>query len=169
MPAIWTNPQTWELDDVFEANVANIQIRDNQLYLFDRPKSYVNNYYASDTLLPSLVWARWTDLDVTITITGTVIEFAMAVPIETTHKVEFDVYIPEINKWLSSGTSTQLTNGLCHRRSANSSYDANVNAHLIRDLTVSGSFTFQMWYKSGSATVVKIAANITNSVLVKEV
>jgi hypothetical protein len=42
MPAIWTNPRDWTFKDVFSAAQANIQLRDNLLYLKQKPRFYVN-------------------------------------------------------------------------------------------------------------------------------
>lgn len=42
MPAIWTAPQTWEFNQVMSAAQANQQLRDNLLFLKNKPRDVIN-------------------------------------------------------------------------------------------------------------------------------
>lgn len=41
MPAIWTAPRDWAYKDVFSASQANIQLRDNLMYLKKKPRDFI--------------------------------------------------------------------------------------------------------------------------------
>lgn len=167
MVASWTPPKTWVLDDVFEAAVANTHIRNNFDYLFSRPKDYVNINYGAVQSIPSMTWANLSAFELSLSTETGVIEYNVNLFINGIIWVKVDVYIPELNIWLSSGTATQLSNGIAWRDSASNGYDIGIHASVIRDIGA-GDYTFQLWYVAQS-TSADLIDNINHTATVKEV
>lgn len=167
MVASWTPPKTWVLDDVFEAAVANTHLRNNLEYLFSRPKDYVNVNYSVAQSIPSSTWTTLSAFELAISTESGIIEYNANLFVDGNIWVKIDVYIPELNIWLSSGTSTQLPNGIAWRDSASISYDVGLHASLIRDIGA-GDYTFQLWYIAQGATA-SLIENVNHTATVKEV
>ena len=169
MPAIWTSPKTWALTDVAEASIMNVQMRDNLLYLYNRPLDYYNFVPSVDVELSSLAWADLgSEYHLTLTTESGIINYRAMLHINGNSSVYFDVYIPEANVWLSSGTATKASNGLFYRRADAVNNDIQAIGDIVRDLGAADTYTFELWYLSGSATVIDLPANHANSLIVLE-
>lgn len=71
MPAIWTTPKDWKYKDVFSAADANIQIRDNLLWLYKKPSDFLKCTGSNIVVAMTTSWAAVDDTQFTRTIVTT--------------------------------------------------------------------------------------------------
>jgi hypothetical protein len=156
MAEVWTQPITWGLDDVQDATILNEQMRDNQEYLYRRPISYTRVSYGAETdLYPSLVgWTPLNAYDVIITTTSGRLEYHLdlSLTVAAGRVINFDVYFVEANVWLSSGTSTQLTNGATEAATNVAAIDVNPTVHGIVELAA-GTYTCRLYMKASNTGI----------------
>lgn len=173
MAEIWTDPKTWQLDDVYDATEMNEQLRDNQEYLYRRPIAYTRIIYgAASDLYPSLVgWSAISAFDVVITTTSGRLEYSFTMPLLPTTAaariINLDVYFVEANVWLSSGTSTQYTDGATGARTSTNTIGLNPTIAGIVELAA-GTYTCRVYLKS-NVVGINTLANLLYMPIVKEV
>jgi hypothetical protein len=174
MPAIWNNdPKDWALDDVFDGSELNAELRDRLLYLFNRPVAYSRVTYGVATdLYPSLVgWTPLATFDVVITTESGKLEYDFTMPLlpstNAARAINLDVYFVEANVWLSSGTSSQLTDGTTHSRVATNTAVLNPRVHGIVELAA-GTYTARLYMK-GTVVGINTLPNMLYQPTVKEI
>lgn len=169
MVASWTPPKTWAIDDVFEAAVANTHVRNNLEYLFSRPTDFANIVYlTTPTAISATIWTHLATFDLTLSTESGIVEYHLSLQVDGAFWTMFDVYVPELNIWLSSGSSTQNANGLSFRDNNANTIFISHNHTLIIDLGAAGDYTFELWYKAQAAGAT-LYNDVTHSVYVKEV
>lgn len=62
MPAVWTDPRTWKFKDIASAAQMNTELRDNLLFLKQKPRYYANAIGAADFTV-SISNSVWTAID----------------------------------------------------------------------------------------------------------
>lgn len=171
MVEVWTTPKTWALDDVLDAPTLNQQVRDNIEYLANRPMAWIKHVYSSnENIYPTATgtFTHITDLDVSLTTNTGRVMYTCHVPIvDSARAVYFDVYIPELNIYLSTDSTTPATYGLARSQSANNAYDVPVTIAAPIELAA-GTYTFQLMAYASAATVY-IAADTAVIPIVMEV
>lgn len=166
MPAIWTNPLTWTLDKLFEATIANIHIRDNLLYVFKKPASWVKKEYSAVEDLDQTTWTQIAAFDMALTTETGRLRYDMNINISGNNRTSFDVYIPELNIYFSSGTATPSIFGFVDRDADSGNNDVAATGFGAIEVAA-GSYTFELYYKS-DLTANDIMADIANFVMVQE-
>lgn len=174
MPAIWnSDPKTWTLDDVFDASEQNSELRDRLLYLFQRPVQYTRVSYGVNTdLYPAVVgWTPLNAFDVVITTESGKLEYRFTMPLLPTTAasriINLDVYFVEANVWLSSGTSTQLSDGATGARTSTNTIGLNPTLAGIVELPA-GTYTCRVYFKS-NVLGINALANMMYMPIVKEI
>ncbi len=169
MVEAWTDPKTWANTDTPSGDNFNTYIRDNQEYLFKRPLDFVNHVFSVDEELSVLsTWTKIDEFDLTLTTKTGRIKYSITIPINGNQALAFDVYVPELNIWLSSGTATKTINGMVYRRADSVNNDIPAVGVIVRDLITPAAYSFHLYYFSGSATVIDIPADYLCSVIVEE-
>jgi hypothetical protein len=173
MPAIWTDPKTWQLDDIYDATEMNEQMRDNLLYLYNRPTSFKRVTYgtATDQYPVASGWQPLTAFDLTITTESGRLQYEFNMPLlpstAAARVVNLDVYFVEANVWLSSGTSTQYADGALSVRTSTNTIGLNPTVKGIVEIPA-GTYTCRLYIKS-SAIGVNTIINIMYMPMVRAI
>lgn len=153
MAEIWTQPKSWQLNDVYDATEMNVQMRDNLEYLYRRPTVFQRFTDASAVdLYASLVgWKALTAYDLQIDTESGRLMYDFSMPLLPTTAaariINLDVLFVEANVWLSSGTSTQYTDGATSARTSTNTVGLNPRVFGIVELSA-GLHTARLYLKS---------------------
>lgn len=168
----WTNPITWVFKQVWSATVFNQQIRDNLLFLKNRPYTVAALGSTNQTGI-STAWTTITNsgLQIVVPVTA-VLEFGWRITLSHTtvnNYVSIDIYDLDNNVYLSSGTATPSTAGLA-RLTLGLATGASIFSGSFLHVNVPAgthNYEFRLIAQAASSTINNSAAR--NETWVKEV
>lgn len=151
MPAIWTEPKDWVYKDVFSAADANIQIRDNLLYLFQKPREYQMLSTAANLVVAlTTAWAAVDDTQFTRTIVTTKDNQEVDLTLEGNgglsvgaQYIVFD-WLMDSTNYISTMTPTPLLYGtkMVYMLTAGVYYPVNFTKRVV--IATAGAHTFKL-------------------------
>jgi len=169
----WTQPITWAFQQVWSAVIFNQQIRDNLLYLKNRPydKSYLG---VVDQTGITTAWVAVTNgaLQIILPVTG-VLEFSWRMHVYSTTvnaRVSVDIFDVDNGVYLSSGTATPTTNGIAHHYThPTASIGSSACGSFIQEGVAAGTHNYEFRVLSTAAATTIENSSTRNAVWVKEV
>lgn len=159
MPAIWTAPKDWVYKDIVSAANANIQIRDNLLYLKKKPRHVIDlKGLATIAVVQSTTFAAVDDSQLTLTITTSEANEDVWLSVQGALNVNasavflyFD-WLMDTTTWVSSGTNTGLTSGAALMYILSTGVVYPVSIRIKVTVPTAGVHTFKLRTKISSGT-----------------
>jgi hypothetical protein len=168
----WTAPRTWLLLEQITATYLNEQVRDNLDYLFNRPRSIIDIANGSNINVTSTTFAAVDDNQFTVeleTAGGDVeLNLRLQVSVPANAVVAIDFLIDNTN-YVSSGTSTPLTNGISTVPQTTAAVVGTTNVRAVVQGLSAGVHNFKLRMRTSTGTAVVTLANILTQLSAWEV
>lgn len=169
----WTNPITWVFKQVWSATLFNEQIRDNFNYLKNRPYDLALLGSSNQGSI-STTWVKVTNSELQVILpTTAVLEFQWRVIFThtlTTGALRLDILDVDTGLYLSSGTTTPVSNGLGAVVGSNAVGSAVNNVGWALAIGVpAGTHNYELWVSASAATATIVNNVSKNAFMVKEI
>lgn len=167
----WTAPITWIFKQVWTASLFNQQIRDNLLYLKERPYDLAELGSSNQGSI-STAWVKVTnsDLQIVVPVTGVLQfgwRFTFSHSVANNH-LSVDIFDIDNNVYLSSGTATPTTGGI-GRMSGVSTLATLHTGNFIKTGVSAGTHNYEFRVLAQAASATLLNATAKNAVWVKEI
>lgn len=148
MPAIWTTPRTWAMNELVTESLLNQQLRDNLEYLSSRPFAEYQWTSSYTTTSTSFIAVDSTNLRLSLTTNGgdVLVLLAASASNNTSGADNFlDVAV--------NGVRKGGVNGIYGFDTASTNNPFNVSVPIIIDGLAAGSHTFELQWRTSAGTL----------------